>query len=166
MKALESIEEQIEEMANYTARCWQPVFSAYEWSKNDIQMLAKQGAHRMMEYLEAGKVDKLSPQERVVFALMAGGASKRLTQHKMKGSSRSSPKWSVQGFFTKPGIKVETDQGPMYFLRDTSDPSVYGYRLGSSIEVRNCLYYQGPFTDAEARQVAEKMRDAANCVVM
>ncbi len=170
MKALESLEEQIQEMANYTARCWQPVFSAYEWSKNDIQMLAKQGAQRMMEYLGAGKVDKLSSQERVVFALMAGEANKRLTQHKMKGSSRSSTKWSVQGFFTKPGIKVETDeQGkePKYFLRDTSHPSVYGYRLGSPIEVRNSLHYKGPFTDeAKARQEAEKMRDDARCLVM
>ncbi|KAG0013671.1 hypothetical protein BGZ81_000888, partial [Podila clonocystis] len=68
-------------MAYYAARCWQPVFSGQDWHEpNDIQTLAEYGARRVMEYMKRGNTDTLSPQERVVFALMTGEASTCLKQ--------------------------------------------------------------------------------------
>ena len=43
-----SIKREIHEMAYYTARCWQPVFAAHTWSKEDIQALAEDGVRRLM----------------------------------------------------------------------------------------------------------------------
>ncbi len=169
LQVVERIEEQIEEMANYAARCWQPVLSAQDWSPTDIQTLAEYGACRLMEYLKTGKVDKLSYQEQVVFALMTGETNKRLTQPKMTESGRSKGKWSVQDFFTKPGIKVEKkkEERQLYLLRGKAYPSIYGYRFGSPIEVRDLLRYTGPFTDeAKAQQEAKSARERGRCTVM
>ncbi len=164
------IQQQIEEMAYYAARCWQPVFSGQAWRTQDIQTLAEYGARRVMDYLKTGGVDMLSSQERVILALMMGEASTRLSQPKAGESGRSSQGgWSVQGFFSKPGVKVETEEqgAGLYLPSQQVRPSVYGYRFGSPLEART-RPYQGVFkSEAEAQQVVEGAQHQQNsCLVM
>ncbi len=54
----------------------------HTWSDQDIQALAENAVRRLMNYLSAEKVDELSSQERVGFALMTGESSKRLSLRK------------------------------------------------------------------------------------
>ncbi|KAG0316016.1 hypothetical protein BGZ97_007558 [Linnemannia gamsii] len=161
------IQQQVEEMAYYAARCWQPVFSGQAWRTQDIQTLAEYGARRVMDYLKTGGVDMLSSQERVILALMMGEASTRLSQPKAGRSSRGG--WSVQGFFSKPGVKVETEEqgAGLYLPSQQVRPSVYGYRFGSPLEART-RPYQGVFkSEAEAQQVIEETQHQQNsCLVM
>ncbi len=165
------VKPQIDEMADYAARCWQPVFAAHTWSDEDIQALAEDGVHHLMNYFKAGKVNELSSQERVVFALMNGEKSSRLSVKKEE-LGQTKGRWSTQGFFAKPGIKVETkENGPeIYFPSSTkAHPSVYGYRLGSPIEGRvGDPPYKGPFkNETEANQKAKEAREQkTSCVVM
>ncbi len=169
LQVIERIQQQIEAMGDYAARCWQPVLSDPTWSTKDIQTLAQNGALRLMEYLQAGKVDTLSTQERVVVALMTGTANERLSHAKKVESGRAKGKWSVQGFFTKPGIKIGTEKEgqQLYLPSGQAYPSTYGYRLGSPIEVRNPLY-QGAFkSELETQQKAQEARDQqGRCAVM
>lgn len=173
-QALESIKKQIEGMANYAARCWQPMFSRQDWNKKekDISTLANYGARRVMEYLKSGTVDTLSAQERVIYALIKGKANARLTQPK-EGRRKGLPTeyWSVQGFFADPGVKVEaTENGQtrqkVYLPSWPVHPEVYGYRFGSPVEASNGLYQE--FEDeAKAQQGAEKARhEQGRCTVM
>ncbi|KAG0284951.1 hypothetical protein BGZ96_010731 [Linnemannia gamsii] len=137
------IQQQIEEMAYYAARCWQPVFSGQAWRTQDIQTLAEYGARRVMDYLKTGGVDMLSSQERVILALMTGEANARLSQPKAGESGRSlQGGWSVQGFFSKPGVKVETEEqgAGLYLPSQQVRPSVYGYRFGSPLEAHRDDY--------------------------
>jgi hypothetical protein len=99
---------------------------------------------------------------------MTGQANTRLAQPKKAEAGQAKGRWSVQGFFTKPGMKVETEaQAPqMYLPSGRAYPSVYGYRFGSPMEARHALY-QGPFkTEAEAQQKAKEARDQQRCAVM
>ncbi len=164
------IQQQVEEMAYYAARCWQPVFSGQTWPTKDIQTLAEYGARRVMDYLKTGGVDMLSSQERVILALMMGEASTRLSQPKAGESGQSSQGgWSVQGFFSKPGVKVETEEqgAGLYLPSQQVRPSVYGYRFGSPLEART-RPYQGVFkSEAEVQQVVENTQHQQNsCLVM
>ncbi len=157
LQVCDRIGQQIQEMAYYAARCWQPVFSGQDWREpKDIQTLAEYGARRVMEYLKRGTADTLSPQERVVLALMTGEASTRLKQDHL----------SVRGFFAKPGINIEAEKA-VYLPSWTARPNIYGYRLGSPVEARIRPYY-GPFkSGAEAQQRAEDERDhQSRCTVM
>ncbi|UUM22243.1 NACHT domain-containing protein [Mycoavidus sp. SF9855] len=167
------IQQQIEEMAYYAAHCWQPVFSRQDWHEpKDIQTLAAYGARRVMDYLKTGRADTLtlSSQERVVLALMTGKANTRLTQREAGEPGRSlKGRWSVQGFFAQPGVKVETqEEGQAVYLPSwQARPNVYGYRFGSPVEART-RPYQGPFkSEAEAQQRAEAARhEKGRCTVM
>ncbi len=164
------IKQEIDEMAEYAARCWQPVFSGQTWSNQDIQTLAEYGARRVMDYLKTGGAGILSPKEQVVIALMTGEANARLMQPKVGEQGQLlGGKWSVQGFFAKPGIKVEEINGEqaVYLPDRQARPDTYGYRFGSPVEARTCLY-QGPFkSEAEAQQCAEAARhEQSRCTVM
>ncbi len=169
LQVRDRIEQQIGEMANYAARCWQPVLSAHTWPITDIGKLAEYGARRVMSYLKTGQVGTLSSQEQIVIALMTGEANTHLTQ--LKGTQSKQPKkpWSVQGFFAKPGVRVETEDAghATYLSSQQALPSVYGYRLGSPIEART-RPYQGPFmSEADAQRSAEEARQQQNrCLVM
>ncbi|UAW63918.1 NACHT domain-containing protein [Mycoavidus sp. HKI] len=169
LQVRDRIEQQIEEMANYAARCWQPVLSAHTWPINDIEKLAEYGARRVMDYLKIGRAGTLSSQEQVVFALMTGEASTSLTRLKGKESKQPKKPWSVQGFFAKPGLRVEAEDAgqAMYLLSQQALPSVYGYRLGSPLEART-RPYDGPFkSEADAQRRAEEARQQQNrCLVM
>ncbi|MCX8567212.1 MAG: AAA domain [Glomeribacter sp. 1016415] len=162
------IQQQIEEMACYAARCWQPVLLGKTWHNQDIQTLAEYGARRVMDYLKAGRADTLSAQERVVFALMTGTANKRLSQPKAGEGWSLKSSWSVQGFFAKPGVKVETEEEEgLYLPPGQVRPAVYGYRFGSPVEART-RSYQGAFkNEAEAQRIAEQARyQQSRCTVM
>lgn len=145
------IEQQIEEMACYAARCWQPMLSEQILpdSKKDIETLAAYGAERVIAYLKTGRAKTLSAQEQVVLALMTGEATAGLTQHKARENGDS---WTVHGFFAQPGIKVDREDGQEVYLPSwQARPDVYGYRLGSPVEARIRPYY-GPFkNEADAR---------------
>ncbi|KAG0298139.1 hypothetical protein BGZ96_002154 [Linnemannia gamsii] len=56
LQVRDRIEQQIGEMANYAARCWQPVLSAHTWPITDIGKLAEYGARRVMSYLKTGQI--------------------------------------------------------------------------------------------------------------
>ncbi len=132
-----------------------------------IQLLAEYGARRVMEYLKRGIVDMLSPQERVVFALMTGEANTSLKQSKVrKPWQLLNGHWSVQGFFAEPAINIEAEKA-VYLPSLQARPNIYGYRLGSPVEKRIHQYY-GPFkSEAEAQQYAEDERDhQSRCTVM
>lgn len=165
------IQQQIEEMAYYAAHCWQPVLSRQDWHEpKDIQTLAAYGARRVMDYLKTGRADTLSSQERVVLALMTGKANTRLTKREAGEPGRLlKSRWSVQGFFAQPGVKVETqEEGQAVYLPSwQARPNVYGYRFGSPVEART-RQYQGPFkSEAEAQQRAEAARhEQGRCTVM
>lgn len=172
LEVYDRIKQEIDEMADYAARCWQPVFAAHtSWPEQDIQALAEDGVHRLMNYLKAGKVDELSHQERVVFALMQGETHKRLSVRK-EGGTQLKGHWSTQGFFAKPGIKVEIKKEFVEFYFPTftkAHPRVYGYRLGSPVEGRvGSPLYKGAFkSETDAQQKAEEVREQqTRCVVM
>ncbi|BBE10125.1 Adenylate kinase [Mycoavidus cysteinexigens] len=170
LRVCAGIQQQVEEMAYYAARCWQPVFSGQAWHTQDIQTLAEYGARRVMDYLKTGGVDMLSSQERVILALMMGEANARLSQPKADESGRTSPGGrSVQGFFSEPGVKVEAEEpgAGLYLPSQQVRPSVYGYRFGSPLEART-RPYQGVFkSEAEAQQVVEEARNQQkSCLVM
>ncbi len=158
LQVVESIEKQIEEMVDYAGRCWQPVFAKQDWhNRKDIETLAEHGARRVMDYLKAGRADTLSAQERVVLALIAGKANARLTQPKATESGRSlKGSWNVQGFFAKPGIKVEKEgkEPEVYLPSWQARPEVYGYRFGSPVEASTRRLYKGPYKSEEEAQAA------------
>ncbi len=164
------IQRQVEEMAYYAACCWQPVLSGKNWQEEDIRNLAKYGARRVMDYLKTDVADKLSPQERVVYALKNGKASTQLIQcQEGRGGWLPQDHWSIQGFFAQPGVKVGTEEeGQKVYLPSwQARPDVYGYRFGSRVEVRTSLYH-GPFkNEAEVQQRAKEARRQQNpCTVM
>ncbi len=93
----------------------------------------------------------------MIFALMTGEANTRLTQRKVGEQGQASKeRWSVRGFFAKPGGRVETEKKgqvrqAVYLPSWQVRPDVYRYRLGSPVEARTSLY-QGPFkNEAEAQ---------------
>ncbi len=164
-----SVKPEIDEMADYAARCWQPIFAEHTWSEQDIQALVEDGVQRLMDYLKAGKGNEHSIQERIVFALMTGEGSKRLSVRKEE-AGKAKGHWTTQGFFAKPGIKIEAEKKgeKIYFPSTTkAHPGVYGYRFGSTTEGRvGPPLYTGPFeSEAKASDKAKEAR-GQRCVVM
>ncbi len=159
------IKQQIQTMAHYAARCYQPVLCNIE-ALQDIQTLADTGVKRVMETLKTGKPHTLSDQELVILALMTGKANTRL--HQPKTGERTLPlkeTLSVNGFFGKPGIQVDTEEGQApkrYLSSNKARPRVYGWRYGSLFEVRT-RPYQGPFDHEDETHGAE---DQSRCEVM
>ncbi len=172
-KAQARIEKQIDDMVYYAARCWQPLFSSYAWSDGDIKTLAKFGAERVMDSLKASQVTSFSSEERVVIALRTIGEKTRLSLRKNGNQEHSlTSKWSVRGFFSKPGIKVKAQQGeePTFYLPPKEvrpRPSVYGYRLGSPVEARALKHsYQSFKSEADAQKAEEALPQQSACIVM
>ncbi len=172
-KAQARLEKQIDDMVYYAARCWQPLFSEHNWSDEDIKTLAKVGAERVMESLRTAQVNSLSSEERVVIALRTIGEKTRLSLRKTGSQGRSlTSKWSVRGFFSKPGVKVKAQEGeePTFYLPSKEAqprPSVYGYRFGSPVEARTLKHqYQSFKSETEAQKAEEMRAQRSACIVM
>jgi hypothetical protein len=152
----------IEEMAKYAAYCYKPLLLKLEFP--DIKVLAKTGAERVINYQKSGNIHFSTPlQELVIMALAEGEGN-----HKLSYSSNSGKKskvWDVHGFFAKPGV-MESSNADVYIPNAKfSRPDIYGYRLGSPLEIKNHNYAHCK----DSKEAEEKVKEAHQkngCVVM
>lgn len=153
------IQQQVQEMAHYAARCYQPLLSGRlgeSLTEDGIKTLTDCGARRIIEHTHVARLETPSYRELVMLALMTGQATLKL----------KSPKISGNGFFAKPGVKVAAkDNTASFYVTSQSHPNRYGFRWGSPAEVQHGLY-RGPFNSESAAETEASAKQPSHCSVM